>query len=123
MRGTAGQSSVRRSGHRRPVRAGLAVAVAGVLATAVALAGPASAAPAGHGPARHDARHPLTLNDEKGSAPGSGGGSASPATAYVANYYSGTVTPIRTATNTAGPPITVGSGPIGMAVLPDGKTV
>ena len=32
-------------------------------------------------------------------------------TAYVANAGSGTVTPIATATNTAGPPITVGSTP------------
>ena len=33
-------------------------------------------------------------------------------TAYVANTGSGTVTPIATATNTAGPPITVGSEPL-----------
>ena len=32
-------------------------------------------------------------------------------TAYVANFGSGTVTPIATATNTAGPPIPVGSSP------------
>ena len=37
------------------------------------------------------------------------GGSARSVTAYVANSGSGTVTPITTATNTAGPPITVGA--------------
>ena len=35
---------------------------------------------------------------------------------------SGTVTPIATATNTAGPPITVGSEPRAIAITPDGKT-
>jgi YVTN family beta-propeller protein len=35
---------------------------------------------------------------------------------------SGTVTPIATATNTAGAPITVGRGPIGIAITPNGKT-
>ena len=43
-------------------------------------------------------------------------------TAYVANDGSGTVTPIATATNTAGPPITVGSDPYAIAITPDGKT-
>ena len=33
-------------------------------------------------------------------------------TAYVANYLAGTVTPISTATSTAGKPMTVGNGPI-----------
>ena len=32
------------------------------------------------------------------------------------------MTPIATATNTAGPPIPVGSGPFGIAITPDGKT-
>ena len=32
------------------------------------------------------------------------------------------MTPIATATNTAGPPITVGSGPDAIAITPDGKT-
>jgi YVTN family beta-propeller protein len=44
-------------------------------------------------------------------------------TAYVTNSGSGTVTPIGTATNTAGPPITVGTGPGAIAITPDGKTV
>jgi DNA-binding beta-propeller fold protein YncE len=47
-------------------------------------------------------------------------------TAYViapgANYGPGTVTPIRTATNKAGAPITVGDQPQGAAIAPDGKT-
>ena len=32
------------------------------------------------------------------------------------------MTPIATATNTAGPPITVGSNPDAIAITPDGKT-
>ena len=44
-------------------------------------------------------------------------------TAYVVNTKDGTVTPIRTATNTAGPPIPVGNEPIRLAVTPDGTTV
>jgi YVTN family beta-propeller protein len=38
--------------------------------------------------------------------------------AYVANYYSGTVTPIRTATNTTERPVTVGRGPGPIAITP-----
>jgi YVTN family beta-propeller protein len=37
-------------------------------------------------------------------------------TAYVVNYGSNTVTPIHTATNTALKPITVGSGPVAIAI-------
>jgi YVTN family beta-propeller protein len=48
--------------------------------------------------------------------------SARPITAYVVNYASGTVTPISIATNTASPPITVGAGPVGIAITPDGQT-
>ena len=43
-------------------------------------------------------------------------------TVYVVDNYTGTVTPISTATNTAGPPITTGSGPNTIAITPDGKT-
>ena len=43
-------------------------------------------------------------------------------TAFVSNYSSDTVTPIDTANNTAGSPITVGTAPIRSAVTPDGKT-
>ena len=32
------------------------------------------------------------------------------------------MTPFRTATDTAGTPITVGSGPVAIAITPDGKT-
>ena len=49
-------------------------------------------------------------------------GPGSPVTAYVVNTGSGTVTPISTATNTAGPPIPVGAGPKDIAITPDGKT-
>ena len=50
---------------------------------------------------------------------------AIPVTAYVVNAGSGTVTPIATATNTAGHPITTGSefsDPDAIAITPDGAT-
>jgi YVTN family beta-propeller protein len=43
-------------------------------------------------------------------------------TAYVTNFGGGTVTPINTATNTAGATIAVGSNPFGVAITPDGRT-
>ena len=46
---------------------------------------------------------------------------ASSHTAYVANQ-AGSVTPIDTATNTAGTAIGVGSNPSEVAITPDGKT-
>ncbi len=55
-------------------------------------------------------------------SPARSAGPGSPVTAYVANGGSDTVTPIATATNTAGPPITVGSEPLAIAITPDGKT-
>jgi YVTN family beta-propeller protein len=39
-------------------------------------------------------------------------------TAYVVNSGSGTVTPISTATNTAGKAIKVGPGPVAIAITP-----
>ena len=39
-------------------------------------------------------------------------------TVYVANYYSGTVTPIRTATGTTERSIKVGRGPAAIAIKP-----
>ena len=47
---------------------------------------------------------------------------AAPYTAYVANYTSGTVTPVNTATNIAGGEIPVGKEPWGLAITPDGAT-
>ena len=47
---------------------------------------------------------------------------ASSDTAYVTNSSSGSVTPIDTATNTAGAAIAVGIEPVGVAITPDGKT-
>ena len=44
------------------------------------------------------------------------------ATAYVVNQTDGTVTPIDTATSTAGTPVAVGSGPAAIAITPDGAT-
>ena len=43
-------------------------------------------------------------------------------TAYVANLASGTVTPVRTATNTPLAPVKVGGGPVVIAITPDGRT-
>jgi len=45
-----------------------------------------------------------------------------PPVAYVTNSADGTVTPINTATNTAGTPITVGSDPDAVAITPNGAT-
>ena len=45
-----------------------------------------------------------------------------PVIAYVVNQMSGTVTPIRTATNTAGKAINVGKYPYAIAITPNGKT-
>ena len=42
--------------------------------------------------------------------------------AYIANTGANTVTPVTTATNTAGPPITVGRFPDPIAITPNGKT-
>ena len=42
-------------------------------------------------------------------------------TLYVADAGSDTVTPISVATNTAGPPITVGPAPDDIVITPDGK--
>ncbi len=53
---------------------------------------------------------------------GPGASRAHRAIAYVANAGSGTVTPIRTATNTPLPPIKVGRGPDFIAITPDGKS-
>jgi len=53
---------------------------------------------------------------------GPGASLAHRAIAYVANAGSGTVTPIRTATNTALPPIKAGDNPDFIAITPDGKT-
>src|ERR1700689_5044465 len=108
---TAEKSAKR--GRRRGLRVGLPVA--GPVILAVALAGPAVAAPAGYGLAR-----PAVSRNQVGpSAPAPG---SSP-TVYVADFGSDTVTPISTATNTAGPPITVGNSPYNLAITPDGKTV
>jgi len=49
-------------------------------------------------------------------------GRAHPVTAYVVNGTSGTVTPIQTATNTAGQAIDVQKYPYAIAITPNGKT-
>jgi hypothetical protein len=45
-----------------------------------------------------------------------------PVTAYVVNFESGTVTPIRTANNSTGTAIKVGRFPVAMAITPNGST-
>src|SRR5215469_2619001 len=45
-----------------------------------------------------------------------------PVTAYVVNFVSGTVTPIRTANNSTGRPIRVGRDPGAIAITPNGST-
>ena len=76
----------------------------------------------------------ITLSDDAtttipvGNGPGGIVITPNGATAYVANNYDGTVTPINTATNTAGTPITVGSGlnlsrTDAIAITPNGSTV
>src|SRR5215831_17551807 len=50
-------------------------------------------------------------------------GTAQAETVYVIHQSARAVTPISTITNTAGKPIRVGSGPIAIAVTPDGKTI
>jgi YVTN family beta-propeller protein len=52
-------------------------------------------------------------------APAGSAQAATPYTAYVGNYASGTVTPINTATNKTSPTISVGS-PSAIAITPDG---
>jgi YVTN family beta-propeller protein len=56
------------------------------------------------------------------AAPAAWARSGNQGTAYVTNAGSNTVTPIRTATDTAGTPIKVGSNPFGIAITPNGKT-
>jgi DNA-binding beta-propeller fold protein YncE len=56
------------------------------------------------------------------ASPALSAGPANPATAYVVNKDSGTLTPIRTATNTAGTPIPVGISAYAIAITRHGKT-
>src|SRR5262245_35458392 len=62
---------------------------------------------------------PITV----GSQPGSIAITPDGKTAYVANANSGTVTPIRTASNTALKLIKVGHQPEYLAITPNGRTV
>ena len=68
------------------------------------------------------APHAAALGALRLAASGPVAGKSAPVTAYVANAGSGTVTPIATATNTAGRPITTGNDPLAIAITPDGKT-
>ena len=57
-----------------------------------------------------------------GAASAADAGPVHPGTAYVVNQDSGTVTPIRTATDKAGTAINVKTYPYAIAVTPNGKT-
>jgi YVTN family beta-propeller protein len=59
------------------------------------------------------------------AVPAAGHPATPPPTVYVVNaqpYSGGTVTPIDSGTNIAGPGINVGEGPIDIAITPDGST-
>ena len=49
-------------------------------------------------------------------------GAPASATAFVANYHSGTVTPLSIATHKPGKAIRVGAGPVAIALTPDDRT-
>jgi len=99
---TPGFATQARPGRRWPGRVAPLAAAAAVIAV---VAGTAAVSSAIHG----------------GRA-AAGAGPAHRAIAYVVNSGSGTVTPIRTATNTALPPITTGDNSDTIAITPDGKT-
>ena len=83
---------------------------------------PTSPTAIGHGDPDRDRHRHRGHADHGGRNPSA---SRSPRTARPPTSptpSSGTVTPIATATNTAGPPITVGSRPDAIAITPDGKT-
>jgi YVTN family beta-propeller protein len=100
----AGTMTARRAVLRRLVMPAAAISLAAGLGSVV--------------PVSHAVADAARLAGSAGPAAGPG----APVTAYVANCASGTVTPIATATDTAGPPITVGSGPRVITITPDGKT-
>lgn len=119
MRRLADPSRALLGSHRKPVlagmvrrgalRTGLAIAASVALVGGLALAGPADASPT-----HHTARYAFT--PEKDSWPAPGARRVNRVIAYVVNIDSGTVTPISTAPNTAGPPIPFGSGPYAIAI-------
>ena len=76
----------------------------------------------GHGDPDHDRHQHRRTADHDRRPPRAIAITPDGKTAYVANTYAGTVTPITTATNTAGPPITAGNDPLAIAITPDGKT-
>jgi YVTN family beta-propeller protein len=101
---SAGTMTARRAVLRRRIMAAVLISLAAGLGSAV--------------PAPQAVADPPLRAGSYVSLPGS----ASPVTAYVVSAVSGTVTPILTATDTAGSPITVGSNPVAIAITPDGKT-
>ena len=55
------------------------------------------------------------------ATPGAAAAGGCAGTAYVTNEQGGTVSVITTATGAVSAPITVGKGPAGVAITPDGK--
>ena len=93
----------------------LRILAAGAALTSLALAGETGASHQDPGAAAatpHLAAYAATITPNAGHK----------TWAYVANYASGTVTPINTATNKASSPITVGDEPVAIALTPNGKT-
>ena len=68
---------------------------------------------------------PRTLGQpqHRTAAAGAAVAGRSAAVSYVRSQEAGTVTPIFTATNTAGTPVKVGDGPGAIAITPDGRTI
>jgi YVTN family beta-propeller protein len=100
-------------GWRPGRRSVIAVAVAGAaLAAAVTIAAIISLSP---GRTSHRPRHTGLQSVPTGLAP-------TPTTAYVANYFANTVTPINLATGSAGTSIAAGNSPGAIAITPNGKT-
>jgi YVTN family beta-propeller protein len=102
------------------------LAVASVIALVGASVGGAGAAVATSATQNGEAHAHATMDMAAGATTATSatqnGEAHAHATVYVANTGDGTVTPIDTATNTAGTPIPAGTAPWGIAITPDGKT-
>ena len=116
LRGSHREGVLAGMGSRGALRIGLVLSAAGALVRGMALAGPANASPT-----HHNARYVFTLKQDSWPAPRVR--QANRVVAYVVNSGSGTVTPISTTRNTAGPPIPTGKYPQAAATAPNGKTV
>src|SRR5450755_2103221 len=100
----------------------LGPAVAGIVLTSLGLGGAANAASA----STQEATTGATAQPVTAYVANLGSRTVIPIppngkTVYVVDHYTGTVIPISTATNTAGPPITTGGASYAIAITPDGK--